>query len=196
MQVTQLLNRVRAGDPGAMHLLMPLVYHELKRLARANLRRELSPALDTTVLVHEAFVRLVAARHPTYENRLQFFGIASRLMRQVLVDRARAKAAKKRGSAREIALEDWTETMSPEDRSVLALNDALRSLEKIDARKGQLVEMRYFGGMTAEESSIALSIPVHQVRRELRLAQAWLRRELAGTARDGVEGCLNERSAS
>jgi len=114
-----------------------------------------------------------------YESRSHFHAIASRLMRQVLVDTARAKAAEKRGSSREVAVAEIPDWGPPPDRSVLALEDALRGLEKADPRKGQLIEMRYFGGMTAEEASIALSMPVHIVRRELRLAQAWLRKEMA-----------------
>ena len=129
--------------------------------------------------MHEAFLRLAGSRHPSYENRSHFYGIASRLMRQVLVDAARNRAAEKRGSALEVALAELPDWVPQPNRPVLALEDALQRLEKTDPRKGQLIEMRYFGGMTAEESSIALSIPVHVVRRELRLAQAWLRKEMA-----------------
>jgi len=176
MQITRLLQRLRTGDQDAMHDVMPLVYDELKKLARSHLRRELGAVpLETTGLVHEAFLKLASGRHPAYENRAHFYGIASRLMRQVLVDTARARAAAKRAAAQEVPLADV-----PGDRVVEALpDDALQRLEKTDPLKGQLIEMRYFAGMTAEESSMALSKPVHTVRRELRLAQAWLRKEMA-----------------
>ena len=181
MQITKLLQRLQAGDPDAMHDVIPLVYEELKKLARSHLRRELKAVpLQTTALVHEAFQKLAGSRHPSYENRAHFYGIASRLMRQVLVDTARSRAAEKRGGAQEVPLADVRERGSQPDRSLLAMDDALQRLEKTDPLKGQLIEMRYFGGMTAEESSMALSKPVHLVRRELRLAQAWLRREMAG----------------
>jgi RNA polymerase sigma factor (TIGR02999 family) len=179
--MTELLRRLQTGDRDVLNSLIPMVYDELKKLARSHLRREAGSApLQTTVLVHEAFLKMAGSRHPPYENRAHFYGIASRLMRQVLVDTARARAAEKRGASLEVALADLPEWAPQPDRPVLALEDALKRLEKTDARKGQLIEMRYFGGMTAEESSTALSIPVHVVRRELRLAQAWLRKEMAG----------------
>jgi RNA polymerase sigma-70 factor (ECF subfamily) len=181
MQITMLLQRLQTGDRGAMHDVMPLVYLELKKLARSHLRREMGVVpLQTTALVHEAFLKLAGSRHPAYENRAHFYGIVSRLMRQVLVDTARARTAEKRLAAQEIALADIPDWGPQPDRSVLAMDDALQRLEKEDPLKGQLIEMRYFGGMTAEESSAAVGKPVHIVRRELRLAQAWLRKEMAG----------------
>ena len=181
MQITQLLQRLQGGDRDAMHAVIPLVYEELKKLARSHLRREMKAVpLQTTALVHEAFLKLAGGRHPSYENRTHFYGVASRLMRQVLVDTARARSSEKRASGQEVALADLPELGSKQNRSLLAMDDALQRLEEVDPLKGQLIDMRYFGGMTAEESSIALSIPVHTVRRELRLAQAWLRKEMAG----------------
>jgi RNA polymerase sigma-70 factor (ECF subfamily) len=193
MQITKLLQRLETGDRDAIDVVIPLVYEELKKLARSHLRREARAVpLQTTALVHEAFLKLAGSRHPSYENRAHFFGIASRLMRQVLVDTARARAAEKRDAAKEVALADIPDWGPAPDRSLLALDDALQLLEKTDAVKAQLIEMRYFGGMTAEETSTALSRPVHIVRRELRLAQAWLRREMAGdtspAARSGLAG--------
>jgi RNA polymerase sigma factor (TIGR02999 family) len=180
MQLTKLLGRLNDGDRQVMDMVIPLVYQELKKLARARLRSELNISpLQTTALVHEAFLRLSGSRHPSYENRSHFYGIASRLMRQVLVDTARAKAAEKRSAAQEVPLADLPDRGLEPDRSVLALEDALQWLEKTDELKGQLIEMRYFGGMTAEECSTTLSVPVHIVRRELRLAQVWLRRQMA-----------------
>jgi RNA polymerase sigma-70 factor (ECF subfamily) len=180
MQITRHLQRLHVGDRDAMHDVIPLVYDELKKLARSHLRRETGVVpLQTTVLVHEAFLKLAGSRHPAYENRSHFFGIASRLMRQVLVDSARARSAEKRLAAQEVSLADLPDWGPQPNRSLLEVDDVLQQLEKADPLKGQLIEMRYFGGMTAEESAKAVSKPVHVVRRELRLAQAWLRKEMA-----------------
>jgi len=196
MQITKLLQRLHGGDREALHDVIPLVYEELKKLARSHLRRELKSPLETTALVHEAFLKLVGSRHPSYENRVHFYGIASRLMRQVLVDTARARAADKRSAAQEVALADAPERVQKPSRPLLAMDDALRRLEETDPQKGQLIEMRYFGGMTAEESAMALSLPVHVVRRELRLAQAWLRKEIAGEDSCAVSSLQPDRSLS
>jgi RNA polymerase sigma-70 factor (ECF subfamily) len=180
MQITKLLQCLEKDDGDSMHSVIPLVYDELKKLARSHLRRELkTPALETTALVHETFLKLNGSRHPAYENRAHFFGIASRLMRQILVDSARAGAAGKRRAASEVPLEDLPDWGPQPDRQVLAINDALQVLEKADPMKAKLVEMRFFGGLTADEISMALGKRVHTVRRELRLAQAWLRLEMA-----------------
>src|ERR1700704_2134139 len=157
MQLTTHLQRLHGGDRDAMHDVIPLVYEELKKLARSHLRREMGVVpLQTTALVHEAFLKLAGGRHPAYENRAHFYGIASRLMRQVLVDTARARAAAKRAAAQEVPLADVPDLGPKPDRSLLAIDDALQRLEKTDPLKGQLIEMRYFAGMTAEESSMAL----------------------------------------
>jgi RNA polymerase sigma-70 factor, ECF subfamily len=180
MYVTKLLHRFNEGDREVMDLVIPLVYQELKKLARARLRGEANvPPLETTALVHEVFLKLAGGSHPSYESRSHFYGIASRLMRQILVDAARAKATVKRSGAQVIPLSNLPDVGLRPDRSVLALEDALQWLEKADHLKGRLIEMRYFAGMTAEECSSALSIRVHVVRRELRLAQAWLRKHMA-----------------
>jgi RNA polymerase sigma factor (TIGR02999 family) len=182
LAMTEVLRRLQTGDREALHMVMPLVYEELKKLARAHLRRESGAvALETTVLVHETYLKMAGGQHPSYENRAHFYGIASRLMRQVLVDIARARAAAKRGAALEVPMADLPDHALRPNRSVLALEDALRRLEETDEQKGKLIELRYFGGLTAEESATALAIPVHLVRRELRLAQAWLRKEMAAT---------------
>ena len=181
MEITQLLQRVQAGDREALNEVVPLVYAELKKLASGHLRRESGAvALETTALVHEAFLRMAGGRQPAYENRAHFFGIASRLMRQILVEMARARGTEKRSAVEEPLRDDHPDTGRQSDRSLLALDDALTRLASEDELKAQLIEMRYFGGMTAEESSEVLSLSVHVVRRHLRLAQAWLRKELAG----------------
>jgi RNA polymerase sigma factor (TIGR02999 family) len=179
VQITELLQRVHAGDQQALHVVIPLVYEELKKLAAGHLRREgRARALDTTALVHEAFLRLARGRHPSYENRSHFYGIASRLMRQVLVDLARARMTDKRSAMEEVPLADIPDLGGRPDESMLVMDAALDRLARTDPVKVQLIEMRYFGGMTAEESASVLSISVHVVRRELRLAQAWLRLEM------------------
>ena len=183
MEVTELLQRLNTPGDEAFNAVTPLVYKELKKLASSHLRSQSRfLQLETTALVHEAFLKLVRGSHPYYENRAHFYGIASRVMRQVLVDTARARLAGKRGAELEVPVAALPDVASRPDRSLLALNDALKELEKADPLKGQLIEMRYFGGLTAEEASAKLSIPVHLVRRELRLAQAWLAKEMASTA--------------
>ena len=181
MHLTELLHRVQHGDRDSLNTVIPLVYHDLKKLARSHLRREVrASSMETTVLVHEAFLRLAGGRQPSYENRAHFYGIASRLMRQVLVDMARARGAEKRAAVMEVAMADVPEQGLEADRSLLVLDDALRALGAADPRKAQFLEMRYFGGMTAEETAAAVAAPVQMVRQELRLALAWLRREIAG----------------
>ena len=181
MDITDLLQRVRAGDQQALHTVLPLVYGELKKLAAGHLRREGKvKALDTTELVHEAFLRLAHGHQPSYESRSHFYGIASRLMRQVLVDLARTRSRAKRNSAHEVPLADIAELGRQPDESLLVMDDALERLARSDPLKVQLIEMRYFGGMTAQESATTLSMPVQEVRRELRLAKTWLQKEMAG----------------
>jgi len=181
MQITELLQRVHSGDQQTLHAVIPLVYGELKKLGAGHPRGEAKVrSLETTALAHEAFLRLAKGQHPSCESPSHFYGIASRLMRQVLVDMARARAAEKRSAMEEVQLAQLPDLGRQPDESLLAMNDALEQLARTDPLKVQLVDMRYFGGMTAEESAAALSISVQVVRRELRLAQAWLHRELAG----------------
>jgi RNA polymerase sigma factor (TIGR02999 family) len=180
MEITELLRRVQSGEREALDAVVPLVYGELKKLAAAHLSHEgRADPLQTTELVHEAFLRLAGSRHPAYESRAHFYGVASRLMRQILVDAARARTAQKRHGGAEVALVDIPDLGRQSDANLLAMDEALEHLARADPLKVQLIEMRYFAGMTAEESAEALSIPVHMVRRDLRLAQAWLRREMA-----------------
>ncbi|MEP7362139.1 MAG: ECF-type sigma factor [Acidobacteriota bacterium] len=180
MQITETLRRVHLGDEQALQVLIPIVYEELKKLAAGHLRREgVVKPLETTALVHEAFLRLAGGSHPNYENRAHFYGIASRLMRQVLVDMGRARAAAKRSAGTQVQLAGMEEAARSPDETILAVDDALTLLAQTNPLQAQLVEMRYFGGMTAEESATVLTISVHVARRQLRVAQAWLHRELA-----------------
>lgn len=176
MEITTLLQRLEEGEREALHDLMPLVYEELKKLASRHLRREGGPdRLGTTALVHEAFLKLAKGRHPSCKNRAHFYGIVSRLMRQILVDTARHRTAKKRDAVQEAIVSELPDPAPRPSRSVLAINSALKQLELCDPAKAKMIEMSYFGGFTAEEISMALSKSVHTVRRELRLAKAWLR---------------------
>ena len=179
MEITSLLSRVHQGDSEALNTLIPLVYEELKRLAASHLRREnANVTIQTTALVHEAFLRLSGSRLPECENRSHFYGIASHAMRQILIDMARSRHAVKR-DGQKIPMTDSLNLMAPNDAALLKLNDALDTLAAASPLKGKLIELRYFGGLTAEESAELLQMPVHTVRREIRLAQAWLRREMS-----------------
>lgn len=183
MELAELLQRVQAGESEALNAMIPLVYKELKKLASAHLHRERGTGpLETTELVHEAYLRLSGSRQPIYANRAHFYGIASHLMRQILVDAARARGAAKRNAGLEITLADLPDSGVQPRRAILAIDDALKDLARTDPRKGQLIEMRYFAGMTAEECAEHLGLQVEAVRREMRVAKAWLRKELAASA--------------
>jgi len=177
-EVTTLLSRVNAGDRQAFDQLIPLVYHELHRIAKGYLQREAqNRTLQPTALIHEAYLRLVDG-NAAYQSRSHFYGVAARVMRQILVDHARARQATKRGGHLNVPYEQRFDVAPERDRIVLALDDALNTLARGDDRKARWVEMRFFGGMTAEEIAAYGASSVHLVRRELRAAQAWLRREI------------------
>jgi len=180
--VTVLLRRWRTGDPVAAEELTSLVYPELRQLARARLSVQRDGDLSPTELVHEAFLRLAQQRQPEWANRAHFYYIAARLMRQVLVDLSRERLTLKRGEGRRaVRLERIDELIPRQAESVLALDEALLALGEFDERKAQALEMRYFGGMTAEEIGDVLGIAAVTVARDLRAAKAWLRNHLAGT---------------
>jgi RNA polymerase sigma factor (TIGR02999 family) len=179
--VTVLLSRVRGGDREAFDRLMPLVYKQLHRIADGYVRRESqNQTLQPTELIHEAYLRLAESGGAGCQNRTHFFGVAARVMRQILVDYARARQAAKRGAGMKIPLDPRFDFAPERDRIVMALDDALNTLAHEDAAKARLVELRFFGGMTAEEIAECVGTPVHIVRRELRAAQAWLRRGIEG----------------
>lgn len=181
--LTQLLGSVKAGDKDATDRLVPLAYAELRRLADSYLRRERQDhTLQPTALVHEAYVRLVGQDQPDYQSRSHFFGVAAQLMRQILVDHARSRNAGKRGGGEpKISLESVAEASDNSPEIFLDLDRALNKLAERDARKARAIELRFFGGMTAEESAEVLGVSIETVRRDLRLGQAWLHRELART---------------
>jgi RNA polymerase sigma factor (TIGR02999 family) len=178
--ITIMLQEFAAGDKSALDRLMPLVYAELRRMAGRNLRNERDGhTLQPTALVHEAYVRMIGGSQPDYTSRTHFLAVAARMMRQILIDHARIRDAEKRGGGRlNCTLENWMAPAVERPYAVVAIEDALQALEKSDPLKAKLIELRFFGGMTAEESSTLLELPVEKVRAELRVGQAWLKREL------------------
>jgi len=182
--ITLLLQDSAGGDKGALDRLIALLYPELRKLARGYLRKERSGhTLQPTALVHEAYERLAGQEQPDYRSRAHFMGIAAHVMRQVLIDHARIRNAEKRGAGMEKVPLEWAGDVSlARPSTLIAVDDALQALAKNDPVIAQLVEMRFFGGMTAEESAEVLNIPVAEVRRHLRVGQAWLHRELNRTA--------------
>ena len=183
-QVTSLLLRWRGGDKAALDALMPLVYDELRRLARHYLQRERADhTLQSTALVHEAYARLIGQNSPDWQNRAHFFGVAAQLMRQILVDYARShRAAKRGGSVCKLPLDDADSHASKADIDVIALDDALQSLAKLDPQQSRVVELRFFDGLSIEETSEVLGISQSTVKRGWNKARVWLYRELDRTA--------------
>jgi RNA polymerase sigma factor (TIGR02999 family) len=181
-QVTRLLIDWQRGDKSALDQLMPLVYQQLRKLAARYLKNERGDhTLQPTALIHEAYVRLVEHEIPEWQNRAHFFGVAAHLMRQILVDHARkVKASKRGGEQQKISLDDAPPVFSQENVSgLLMLDDALRKLAAFDQRKVRVIEMRAFGGMSVEDTALALGVSEPTVKRDMRLARAWLRNELA-----------------
>jgi RNA polymerase sigma factor (TIGR02999 family) len=178
--ITLLLQDLANGEKTALDQLMPLLYTELRRIADGYLRNERpGHTLQPTALVNELYTRVAGQEQPACRNRAHFLGVAAHVMREILIDHARARYAAKRGGIREkISLEEARNSPSERSPEIIAVDDALGELERRDARKARLVQMRFFGGLTAEESAEVLQVPVAKVRRELRLAQAWLQREL------------------
>jgi RNA polymerase sigma factor (TIGR02999 family) len=184
--VTELLRAWSEGDDGALQHLLPIVEAELRRLARGYMRRERrGHTLQVTALVNEAFLRLTSARQLQWQDRAHFLGIAARLMRRVLVDHARARGYQKRGGdVRRVTLDETVLVSSGPALELLALDRALEVLAAADPRKGRVVEMRFFGGLTVEETAEVLHVSPDTVKRDWRLAKLWLLREMGGHARD------------
>lgn len=185
-EITKLLLAWSEGEQTALDQLMPLVYRELHRLAKRYLRRErANHSLQTTALVNEAYLRLIDADQIRWQNRAHFFAISARLMRQILVDFARSSAYQKRGGGvRAVPLDEALLIGEQEDEDLVALDEALRDLAKIDARKSEVVELRFFGGLSVEESAEVLKVSPETVRRDWRLAKSWLRRRLSEGGQD------------
>ena len=183
--VTDLLVRWREGDRQALDSLMPLVYVELRRLAHHYLQRERSDhTLQSTALVHEAFLRLAGQNPPQWQNRAHFFGIAAHVMRQILVEYARAHSAVKRGGAGacKLTLDEALDFSKKVDVDVIALDGALDRLSELDPQQSRIVELRFFAGLTIEDTSEVMGISPATVKRDWTSARAWLHREIAGSA--------------
>ena len=180
--VTKLLLRWGNGEREAFDALAPLVYDELRRLAGRYLRRERSEhTLQSTALVHEAYLRLVDQRNVRWQNRAQFFGLAAELIRRILVDHARARQASKRGgSVYKLTLDEALDASAPRDLDLVHLDDAMKTLAEMDPQQARVVELRFFAGLTIEETSEVLGVSPATVKRDWMVAKAWLRRELSG----------------
>jgi RNA polymerase sigma factor (TIGR02999 family) len=180
-EVTELLSAWSNGDRAALDQLIPLVYDELRQLARRYLARERPDhTLQTTALVNEAYLKLVNAREMRWQNRAHFFAVAAQLMRMILVDYARSRnSAKRWGGAQRVPLDEAMEVTDEGIADLISLDDALASLAAFDERKSKIVELRFFGGLTVEETAEVLKLSDVTVMREWRLAKAWLHRELS-----------------
>jgi len=182
--VTELLLKWRGGDEECLNQLIPLMERELRRIAHRYMRMERDGhTLQTTALVNEAYMRLVDQARVDWQNRAQFMGVAARLMRHILVDHARGLCRGKRGGgAHVLPLDEGLVFSSRKSAELVALDDALEELGKFDARKAQVIELRYFGGMSVEETAEALGVHPNTVIRDWSLAKAWLKRELTRSA--------------
>jgi RNA polymerase sigma factor (TIGR02999 family) len=185
-QVTQLLIEWSEGNKAAIDKLLPLIYDELRRLARYYMRRERAGhTLQTSALVNEAYLRLIDQKSVRWQNRAHFFAIASQLMRRILLDHARRRHKSKRGGdAQKIPLDEAAVVSGERAAELIALDDALTSLDAIDQRKSKIVELRFFGGLNIEETAEVLEISPATVQREWSMAKAWLYREISEGARD------------
>ena len=182
--ITQLLVAWNQGDQDALAQLTPLVYRELHRLAHRYMAGERrGHVLQTTALVNEAFIRLIDWRQVEWQSRAHFFGVAATLMRHILVQFAREQQAAKRGGrALHVALSDAAGDSSRQNPDLVALDDALVALERLDRRQARIVELRFFGGLSLEEAAEVVKVSVSTVRRDWRMAQAWLHQQLSATS--------------
>jgi len=180
-EVTQLLLAWNDGDEGALKKLVPLVYNELRRLAQRRMRLERPDhTLQTSALINEAYLRLVDVRNVHWQNRAHFFALCARLMRRILVDYARTRHyAKRGGGVQPISLDESLPVAPGRSPDLVAVDDALHALAEVDARKAQVVELRFFGGLTVEETAEVLKVSPETVRRDWKLAKVWLLRELS-----------------
>lgn len=177
--VTRLLERWSSGDKEALNELTPLVYNELKRVARRQMMRERADhTLESTALVHEAYMKLVNQREARWQNRAHFFAVASEVARRILVDHAKARNAKKRGGPK-VSLDDAPEPAFQADEDVIAIHDALEQLAKLDQRQARIVELRYFGGLSIEETAEVIGVSTPTVKRDWLVARAFLQRCLS-----------------
>ena len=184
--VSTLLRAWSEGDQRALEKLAPIVYQELRRLARYYMGRERAGhSLQATALVNEAYLRLVDYKRMRWENRAHFFAVSAQLMRRILVDHARRHNLKRGAGVQHVALEDTAVVGGDQDENLVALDDAMQALARIDSRKAQVVELRFFGGLSVEETAEVLKVSPVTVMRDWSTARAWLYREMRGGARDG-----------
>ena len=177
--VTDLLTKWRSGDHEAFKALIPLVYHELRRIARHYVRQERPDhTLQSTALVHEAYLRLMRQESLDIENRAHFFAVAAHLMRQILVDHARRRGAVKRGSGLKLELNEAISVEVPPNVDLIGLDTALNELARLDPQQSRIVEMRFFGGLSIQDTAKIVGVSPATVKREWATARAWLRREL------------------
>ncbi len=183
-QVTALLGKLTAGDTSAAAEVVPLIYEELRRLAAHYMARERpGHTLQTTALVHEAYLRLVDQRQASWRNRAHFYGAAAQVMRRILVDRARARQAEKRGGdAPHLSLDEALTFSDEQAEELVRLDEALARLAQIDPRQSRVIELRFFAGLGVEEAAEAMGISPKTVKRDWSVARAWLHRELRGAA--------------
>jgi RNA polymerase sigma factor (TIGR02999 family) len=178
--ITGLLRAWANGDTAALERLTPFVYDELLRIARRCMRRQTPQTLQSTALVHEAYMRLVKVEGLRWQDRAHFFAVAAQMMRRILVDAARARrAAKRQGNAQRITFDEGLAISVKQDGDLVAIDDALSALAQLDPRKARVVELRFFGGLTVEETAEVLQISPDSVKRDWRLAKPWLAREVA-----------------
>ena len=178
--VSELLTKWKAGDEAALDALLPLVYRELRQVAHRYLRRERRDhTLQSTALVHEAYLRLKMQGKQELENRAHFLAIAAQLMRQILVEYARRRKAAKREGGNRLVLEDVSELFTNKSVDLVALDDALKELFRLDARQGRVVELRFFGGLSTEETAAVLGISSATVKRDWATARVWLQHEIS-----------------
>jgi RNA polymerase sigma factor (TIGR02999 family) len=179
-QITRLLVAWSNGDRAALDQLMPLIYGELRRMARRYMAGQpLGHTLQTTALIHEAYIKLAGQEEKRWQNRAHFFGVAAQAMRHILVDHARTRHAAKRGGAvRAFSLDEAAVLADDQAATLVALDDALKSLAQFAPRQSQVVELRYFGGLSVKETAEVLKVSAETVTRDLRMAKAWLLREM------------------
>ncbi len=183
-EITHLLRAWSSGDEGALEQLTPLVYGQLHRLAHSYMSREQpGQTLQTTALVHEVYLKLVDVENVEWQNRAHFYGLCARLMRRILIDFARSRNYQKRGGQiPHIELEEAATVSAVVGSELVAVDEALKQLAAVDARKSEVVELRFFGGLTVEETAAALGVSSETVMRDWKLAKAWLLRELSHEA--------------
>ena len=183
-EITGLLRAWGSGDAEALNRLTPMVYDELRRIAAGYMRREgVEHSLQATALVHEAYLKLVDVKSTQWNDRVHFFAMSARLMRRILVDAARTKDAGKRGGgAIRVEINESLDGLPLRNDQMMRLDDALKALAEFDARKAEVVELRFFGGLSVEETAEVLKISPQSVLRDWRLARSWLVKEMEGTA--------------